>query len=359
MVNEDNLTKFLRALHRCFAIFTMAYSLVGFTMPVCASQETKALELMQNSLKVTGPFTTELPCGGFSGSEVIKVNAPDKAYVVRFWNMMQWAEDFPQDLACQIVASDAGYGPKVHFADEVEGITVMEYLFPEILPEKQVRLQALVDLLKKIHTGPIVPKGLDRSIYLNSFIEETKETQIFALEAIKAIKDTVFAALCPNANCVPCHRDLHHGNLIYMQRTFFAIDYTWGAMDDPYVDLANIAICNCETFAEELLLLQLYLGREPTPAEVARLSLMKLPAKMFYGLEFLKAASVSTMSRPITVHAASKSYMDFGRHGGATPCPADFLNYASSLLGEVLDYSNSEQYVMDLVEISRYLSTKM
>jgi hypothetical protein len=320
-------------------------------MPVCASNETRALELMQNSMGVNGPFTMELLSGGCSGSEVIKVNAPDKSYVVRFWNM-QWADYFPQDLTCQLIASDAGYGPKVYFFDEVECITIMDYYFPEALPEIQIRLQALVDLLKKIHAGPVVPKGIDRAIYLDSLVEELKETRFFDLEAIRTIKNTVFTATRPNASCVACHRDLHHGNLIYTERSFLAIDYTWGAMDDPYADLANIAIFNCENEEEEKLLLQLYFGYTPSAKEMARLSLMKLPAKIFYGLEFLGIAYSSKKNEQITLQSAPKTYMNFGRYGGATSSSIDFLTYAFSLLSEVVDYSQSEQYLKDLEEVS-------
>src|ERR1700739_3731279 len=118
--------------------------LIGFTMSVHASNDIQTLELMQNVLKVNGPFNTELLSGGCSGSKVIKVNTPEKNYVVRFWNK-QWKDYFPQDLACQLIASDVGYGPKVHFVDEVECITVMDYHSPEALPEIRTRLQALVD----------------------------------------------------------------------------------------------------------------------------------------------------------------------------------------------------------------------
>ncbi|MFA6915975.1 MAG: phosphotransferase [Parachlamydiales bacterium] len=323
-------------------------------MPVCANNETQAVELLQNCLKVHGPFTFELLSGGCSGSEVIKVNTPDKAYVVRFWNM-QWADYFPQDLACQLIASGAGYGPKVYFFDEVEGITIMEYYFPEALPEIQIRLQGLVDLLKKIHAGPAVPKGIDRAIYLDLLIEELEETPFFDLETLRTIKNTVFATTRPNASCVACHRDLHHGNLIYNQDSYsyLAIDYTWGAMDDPYADLANIAIFNCKTAEEEILLLQLYFGCAPSPKEIARLALMKLPAKIFYGLEFLGLAKACKIEE-LTPQVASKKYMDFGLPKGLPSTPTDFLNHAISLLGEVLDYSHSEHYMRDLKEINRH-----
>ena len=297
-----------------------------------ASKRSEALEILQNSLGVKGPFETELLSGGLSGSEVIKVKALHQAYVVRFWNM-QWADYFPQDLNCQLIASDAGYGPKVYFSDAVKGITVMDYYFPEVLPEIQIRLEALVDLLKKIHAGPRVPRGIDRAVYLDLLLEEVKETHLFDLKAIKTIKDTVFAATRPIANCVSCHRDLTHGNLIFTEGRFIAIDYTWGAMDDPYADLANIAIFNCKTQEEENLLLQLYFGYAPSVMEMAWLSLMKLPAKIFYGLEFL---------------GASKCYMDYGRDGGALRSPTDFLKYATSLLREPIDYSRSDDYRINL-----------
>lgn len=343
--------KYMSFKDKFFAKITFTYILIGLAMPVCARNETKALELLQESVKVSGPFTMELLSGGCSGAEIIKVKAPDKAYVIRFWNM-QWVDYFPQDLACQLIASDAGYGPKVYFSDEVQGITIMDYYFPEALPEIQIRLQALVDLLKKIHAGPPVPKGIDRSVYLDILIEELTETQFIDLEAIRTIKNMVFASTRPNASCVTCHRDLHHGNLIYTQGNFVAIDYTWGAMDDPYADLANVVIFNCKTEDEEKLLLQLYLGHAPSAKEIARLSLMKLPAKIFYGLEVLGIAFASKMNRQITPQKMSKDYMDFGRHGDAATSPANFLRYGISLLGEVLDYSRSEQYIRNLEEVS-------
>lgn len=123
-------------------------------------------------------------------------------------------------------------------------------------------------------------------------------------------------------------------------------------MDDPYADLANIAIFNCKTEEEEKLLLQLYFGHAPSAKEMARLSLMKLPAKIFYGLEFLGIAYASKRNGQIIPQPTSKTYMDFGRYGGAVSSPTDFLIYAFSLLSEVIDYSRSEQYLRDLEEVA-------
>lgn len=318
-------------------------------MPVYASHETHALEIVQRALKADGPFTVNLLSGGLSGSTLLKVTTSRQSYVVRFWNM-QWAECFPQDLVCQSIASDTGYGPRLFYSDEAAGITIIEYLCPETFPKRHERLQVLVDLLKKIHAGPVVPVGIDRATELDeSIVAVVKLNPRFLdLSAIRAVKETVFAALRLDACNVPCHRDLHPGNLIYTQNHFVAIDYTWGGMGDPYADLATVAIFNCVTSEEEQRFLQLYLGHAPTPTEIARLSLMKLSAKIFYGLEFLKLSPACALNSTIKPTVVPKSYMNFGLHGGALPSPVDFFEYAISLLDEVVDYSRSEQYGKDI-----------
>lgn len=320
--------------------------------PPLSHFEIQALELMQSSLGNKDPFTTEILSGGCSGSAVIKVSNSEKAYVVRFWNM-QWVEDFPQDLACQLIASEIGYGPKVHFADANACITIMDYHDSEPLPPTQIRLQKLVNLLKKIQTGPQALKGIDRATYIDDLIEKTKHINFYDAEKIRSIKNNVFSATRPNANYVMCHRDLHHGNLIYSNGEFLAIDYTWGATDDPYVDLANIAIFNCESEEEENLLLQLYLGRVPNRNELARLALLKQTAKIFYGLECVGLASIRLSEEEIASLITSKRYMHIGQPKGVAYTPSDFLDFAHSLLSEVLAYSKSQQYIDDLADVSR------
>jgi aminoglycoside phosphotransferase (APT) family kinase protein len=252
--------------------FFLIYILSGLCMPLFSNKTTEAIEIVQNILKKKGPFSVDILSGGLSDSTIVKVNASSQSYVVRFWNM-QWAEYFPQDLACQMIASEAGYGPHVFFASHEEGFSVIEYFQPEAFPSVESRLQAYVDLLKKMHHGPMVPRGIDKSIDLDESIEDAIKInpQFIDLKVIKTVKDAVFKALPLNISPVPCHRDLHPGNLIYNQGRFVAIDYTWCGMDDPFSDLATIAIFNCQTPKEEELLLQLYHGHAPTLRDIAHL----------------------------------------------------------------------------------------
>jgi thiamine kinase-like enzyme len=308
-------------------------------------KEKKISEIMQDSMGIAEPFTLEKIPGGLSGSEIFKVDVTGKSLIFRFWNM-QWADYYPQDHDCQLIASSAGYGPKTHYSDRSQGITVMDYHPRETISDIKMRLQALVDLVKKIHSGPEVPKGLDRLVYLDLLFDELKETPYCDLKYLQKIKNDIFAATRPTASCVPCHRDLHHGNLLCFQGIFYAIDYTWGAMDDPFTDLANIAVFNCQNSIEENILLELYLRRTPMQSESARFSLMKVPIQLFYGLEFLGAATANKNYLSAT-QQFSKRYMEFGLKGN-THTQEELLHFGLSLLNEAKEYSQSEQYLNNI-----------
>lgn len=79
---------------------------------------------------------------------------------------------------------------------------------------------------------------------------------------------------------------------------------------------------------------------------------MKLPIKIFYGLEFLGARIANFADAEFKHQVTPKSYMNFGCHDGVGNTSLDFLNYAEALLQEVIDYSLSPQYAKDLEEVS-------
>ena len=93
--------------------------------------------------------------------------------------------------------------------------------------------------------------------------------------------------------------------------------------------------------SDHLRLLQFYLGSKPTCAEIERLSLFKLTAKIFYGLIFLQQTPVEAFHRKTVPIKPSKDYLNFGHHGQAALTPKDFLNYGVSLLSEVMEEASS------------------
>lgn len=89
----------------------------------------EALSIVRDVLRPKEPITLAIMAPGCSGLTLVKVASVEKSYVIRFWNKRR-LKYWPQDLACQLVASAAGYGPLVVFSDEQAAVSVMEFRAP-------------------------------------------------------------------------------------------------------------------------------------------------------------------------------------------------------------------------------------
>ena len=314
------------------------------------SKKALAQTLVETHLNELGPFSTTVLSSGLSYSPIIKVHTPRKDYVVRFWDMESWAQYFPHDATCQQIASEAGYGPKIHFLDRTYGISIMDYFLPELLSQSPEKFKVLAQLIKKIQSGPPFPQTIDRWSHIDELIQEMDKHPCLDLKEISKMYRTIRETVSLTGKQVPSHRDLHHANLLYTQGRLFAIDYTWAGIDDSYVDLANVAVFNCINFEEENLLLELYLEQKPSEQEKARLSLMKQPIKIFYALELLQLVSAH-LSKESYMQIPSKSYRDLGHGDFSILTPTELINYGMLFLNEVISYAQSSQYIEDMLKI--------
>lgn len=305
--------------------------IICLVMNLFANDESRAYEILSNVLGEKGPYRLELLSGGLSGSKIYKVDTADKTYAFRFWNK-EWIEWYPQDLVGQWVGSEAGYGPKIYYSDEADCITVMDYC-PHTTIERP--FEALAELLRRIHQGPKLPYGIDKAADFQESLDELAKMNLsyIDLAAIGKVRDAILAN---RDSVVPCHRDLHPGNISYCGGQYWAFDYTWCGMDDPYFDLGTIALFHCKDRKEERELLSFYLGREAGTKELAKLSLFKQASKMFYGFEFLKLYP----SKPGTKvpYPLTNRYLTFGVAGSLFG-PNDYTEFALSLLHEVAQYA--------------------
>jgi len=307
----------------------------------------EAFTIARETLKMKEPITSQFVPPGLSGSVLVKLSSPSGAYVVRFWNR-QWPSYYSQDLAAQLIAAEAGYGPKVFFSDTAACVTVMEYLQQESL-SSELRLPALVALVKRMHAGPLFPQGLDRAFEMEETIKDVVIVAPSLIDADKyrAWSRNLFAVLRNISGApVPCHRDLNPGNTLYVGGRFFAIDYTWAGMSDPYADLAGLALFECATPEEEKKLLTLYLERSPTAAECAKLALHVMVDKLMYGLAFLSSIPAHAVGEMRSTPVSSRSYRNFGRAGRAATVP-ELFEYASLLLADVDIYMSDGQFDRD------------
>jgi thiamine kinase-like enzyme len=84
-------------------------------------------------------------------------------------------------------------------------------------------------------------------------------------------------ATLPASDPVPCHNDLLNGNLLQMDDgRVLIVDWEYTGMGERYFDLGNLSVNNEFDADADERLLTAYLGVPPTPAQRARLSLMRI-----------------------------------------------------------------------------------
>ena len=244
--------------------------------------EKYAAATVQNELSLSGNISAQKLSGGFSGTMNFLVSDALKKYVVRF------IENGPHrevEVFNFKIASHGGYGPHVYLADSSRGIVIMEYLSGKKISYEDMQSDqlyvALAHLLLKIHSGPAfknsgynVFKRIEHAIQIN----KPKNSAYIPLAKIEQIITIIHQTLSPHLiKSIPCHNDLHKGNLVFTENEFKAIDYGDAAQGDPYYDVATVA--NATSFfatpAHERILLATYLERQPTRTEEAKLYLMK------------------------------------------------------------------------------------
>ncbi len=239
-----------------------------------------AANVVQNALKIDEPIITDEILSGHSGNQLFLATAGNNKYVIRFFKYPSRAG---QEIDCQRIASEFGYGPHVFAADPDQSYIVMEYLPQYAVDQNQFsssqRYQALGEALFKMHHGPKFPEKGD-SIFedIHSRIRKLKKRTSFELIATR-LEEMIFdiqknLSFFPN-NKASCHNDLHPGNLIFSGSSFKIIDFGDATQDDPYFDLATVIVFNCFQPEQEEAVLMSYFKRPIKPEEKAKLELMK------------------------------------------------------------------------------------
>ncbi len=235
--------------------------------------ETYASAVVKHDLSIPGDVTAEKIHGGYSGASLFLAKSGDKTYVVKFFQGHSEREIYNSQ-----VASNAGYGPKVYYANPSEGVMIMEFLSGKITFQdtQSDRLYiALAHLLQKIHQGPAFKGGSKVVQFITTQIQK-KKSNFPPMVQIEQALTTILEALRPHLSLAPCHNDLWRGNLMFIGNECKAIDYGDAGQGDPYYDVACVVnnIAFLDPLREELLF-STYLGHKPSAAEKAKLYLMK------------------------------------------------------------------------------------
>jgi fructosamine-3-kinase len=343
------------------------FSLLRACGTPCIDEHYAAMAV-KDTLSLPGTVTAQkLTGGGNPQAQLFVATSDSKKYVVRIIKSKP-PEDREEEIYNLRVAADGGYGPQIYYVDPSQGIVIMEYLPNKKISDQEAveyflgkatsnnTLQsnqlyvALANLLRKIHGGKAFRGQGD-----NVFVTIHKELQIYKpkysnyvpLATIERNATVIFQALEQHLiTTIPCHNDLHGGNLIFWGNEFKAIDYEAAHQGDPYFDIAKVIIeAGCKPVHEKVLFTT-YLGRQPSAIENAKLYLMKLAVRLEGFLGDLgrlspeivhQFASIKTVARKVLAAEFLKGTFDAHK-------PENKLKLLKALLSEALASCESQEF---------------
>ena len=178
--------------------------------------------------------------------------------------------------------SAAALGIAPALAATLSDCLVTEFVQASELPQSELRAQpeGIAQALRAFHDrGPRLETEFRVPALLDDYAQivtarggTVPEQYTPTREALARIDATL-----PASDPVPCHNDLLNGNLLQMDDgRILIVDWEYTGMGERYFDLGNLSVNNeFDADADERLLTS-YLGAPPTPAQRARLSLMRI-----------------------------------------------------------------------------------
>jgi thiamine kinase-like enzyme len=223
------------------------------------------------------------PLDGGITNRNYRVRLGGDEYVLRMHGKDTGLLGISREAEAQASAAAAELGIAPELAASFEGGMVTRYVRCETLSAPQVaaRAEEIARALRRFHDSPV---SLPARFWVPDLLEAYERTLAergdkapAALRAAAELAGRIAGAL-PADERRPCHNDLLPGNVISDAQSgrVMIVDWEYAGMGDPWFDLGNLSVNNGFDESDDERLLRAYGGGAPTPAERARLNLMRL-----------------------------------------------------------------------------------
>jgi aminoglycoside phosphotransferase (APT) family kinase protein len=200
-----------------------------------------------------GPATTITTiAGGLSGAGVHRVDASGRTFVLKISTSDESIDTWRARLEILRLAAGAGVAPQVIHADEARRAVLNVFVagkpFVAAYGDPRTRDAAVDDLgrtLRRVHDLP-VPASADsrdpRDVLAATWsgLSETAGIPAFVGDAVRRVLDETLPR--SGRDAVLSHNDVNPGNLLYDEERLLLVDWDAAGRNDPYYDLAAIAV---------------------------------------------------------------------------------------------------------------------
>jgi aminoglycoside phosphotransferase (APT) family kinase protein len=202
-------------------------------------------------LRAASPTITRIATG-LSGAGVHRVESGARTFVLKVSTANEPLDVWRRRLSIQKSAAIAGLAPPVVHVDEERRAIVSDFVvdqsFPAFYGNPRTRHAAIAQLgamLRRVHELPLPPGGesTDARALLQRIwfrLESAGEPPAFAGDAVRRIMTDA----PPDAGRAPVlsHNDVNPTNLVYDGENLLLLDWDTAATNDPFFDLATIAL---------------------------------------------------------------------------------------------------------------------
>jgi aminoglycoside phosphotransferase (APT) family kinase protein len=250
--------------------------------------------------ELQGPATTITPiAAGLSGAGVYRVDAGGQTFALKIWDTGEPLDDWRRQLEILQLAATAGLAPRVIHADEAHRAVVSAFVVDRslavLLGDPRTRDAGLAQLgrtVRRVHELPVPPEATAREPRTMLAGVWSRLAAGFALPGFvgDAVR-RVIAEEVPGPERAPvlCHNDMNPTNLVYDGEAILLLDWDTAAPNDPFYDLAAIAVFFRMDEPTCRQLLAAYDG-EPVAGLPARLGYHRRLVAVLCGVVFLHLA---------------------------------------------------------------------
>lgn len=237
--------------------------------------------------------------GGVSGALIFRFGLRSRDYVLRIEPERITLQDRERGFSCMAAAAAVGAAPAVHYVDPPTGLSIMDFIPSRPLsrhpdgPAGAVR--ALGKLVATLQSSPPFPTTVDYLDLTGKILSSLANSGHFApgqldrhAEGLARIR----AALpWDTSSLVSSHNDPNVRNILFDGERVWLVDWELGWRNDPLVDVAILTTEVAETPEFEEILLEAAFGAAPDRRLRARLSVIRLLTRLFYGCIVLDSLS--------------------------------------------------------------------
>jgi aminoglycoside phosphotransferase (APT) family kinase protein len=214
-----------------------------------------SLEALQDCLpeRLRGPATViSRVAAGLSGAGVYRVEAAGESFVLKLSGEAEPVGDWRRKLHIQGLAAEAGLSPAIVHTDEarraVVTVFVVDLSFPALFMNPSTRAAALAQLgatVRRLHQLPLPPGAEPKRpreflAGIWSGLPSSFAVPAFVSAAVERVLAEVAPA--PERGLVLSHNDLNPSNLVHDGERLLLLDWEVAGPNDPFYDLAAVAV---------------------------------------------------------------------------------------------------------------------